>query len=286
MRKAFTLVELLVVIAIIAILMALLIPAVQRVRLAAANTQCLDNLRQMGIALHNYHGEKKKFPAARGSYPTTFTSARGWMFNLLPYFAQEALNAKYATLNVVPTEMVPIFLCPVDSRVSTSGFGNWSAGTGVHAGLTWYAGVSGSEGRFPSSTASAQSYGMFQVDSPGVRIKSVTDGLGNTLMVGERPPSPDLYWGWWFFADFDNVMATQDYVGPTAGLISSTCPTPGLFRVGSPREMCDTGHFWSEHSGGGNWLFADGSVRFLGYEAAALTIPLATRAGGEPVNLD
>ena len=283
--RAFTLVELLVVIAILAILIALLVPAVQSARSSAAQAQCLNNLRQLGIALHHHHDAKRHFPAARGGHPAVFTTAQGWMYHLLPYIEQADLKREHTDyFGAVPTQQVSMFLCPADARVSATGYGSTSIGL-TQAGLTWYVGVIGSEGRIPPAQVDPAHYGIFQVDSPGVRICSIKDGTSNTLMVGERPPSSDLVWGWWYFADFDNLLATQDYVGPSTGLIASTCAVPGMFRPGDTTNQCDAGHFWSLHKGGGNWLFGDGSVRFLSYSAAPLTIPLATRAGGEAVDL-
>ncbi len=117
-RRAFTLIELLVVIAIIAILIALLVPAVQKVREAAARTQCINNLKQFGIALHGYHNDYKCFPATRGDYPASF-SAHTY---LLPYLEQEPL---YATINftvgttsgtnaTAAAVNLPVFRCPSD----------------------------------------------------------------------------------------------------------------------------------------------------------------------------
>jgi prepilin-type N-terminal cleavage/methylation domain-containing protein len=283
--RAFTLVELLVVIAVVAILIALLVPAVQTARSSATQTQCINNLKQIGLGLQNHHDEKKRFPAARGCHPAVFTAAQGWMFHLLPYLEQSNVKAAHDSNSApVPTETVSVFLCPADPRVSGLGYGTWSQGQ-THAGLTWYAGVSGSDGRYPSSQIDPTTYGIFQVDSTGVRIRMIRDGTSNTLMVGERPPSPDLFWGWYYFADFDNVLATQDSVAQTFGLVPANCPSPGIYRSGSMTNTCDTTHFWSLHKNGGNWLFGDGTVRFLPYTAAPLTIPLATRAGDEPVDL-
>jgi prepilin-type processing-associated H-X9-DG protein len=271
--------------AVIAVLVGILLPAVQNARTAATQTQCLNNLHNIGAGLQNYHSQNKRFPGARGKHPNVFTSYQGWMFQLLPYIEQSALKTTYQNAwGAVPVEFVTVYQCPADERIICTGYGGWSQGI-THAGLTWYVGVTGSEGRYPSSQIGAGNVGIFQVDSPGVRISSIGDGTSNTLMVGERPPSTNLVWGWWYFSDFDNLMATQDYVGPSTGLIDTTCPVPGLFRPGDAKNNCDAGHFWSLHKGGGNWLFGDGSVRFLPYTAAPLTIPLATRSGGEPVDL-
>jgi prepilin-type processing-associated H-X9-DG protein len=103
-------------------------------------------------------------------------------------------------------------------------------------------------------------------------------------MLGERPPSADLRWGWWSFSDYDNILATQDYTGSTDTYIYSGCPAPGMYRPGKLTNNCDSSHFWSLHDGGASWVFADGSVHFLPYSAAAMTIPLATRAGHDAVD--
>jgi prepilin-type processing-associated H-X9-DG protein len=141
-------------------------------------------------------------------------------------------------------------------------------------------GVTGSYG-YSDAAYTPSNSGIFQANSPGVRLAEVTDGTSNTLMVGERPPAADLVWGWWASEDYDTTLATQNYLNAY-----SNCPTPGVFRPGNVANNCDSNHFWSLHTGGGNWLFADGSVHFLPYTAAALTIPLATRAGGEVVEMN
>jgi prepilin-type processing-associated H-X9-DG protein len=100
-------------------------------------------------------------------------------------------------------------------------------------------------------------------------------------MIGERPPAADLVFGWWSFSDFDDLLGTKNYLS-----FYPNCSLPGLFSPGIVTENCSSTKFWSFHQGGGNWAFADGSVRFLPYSDQAQTIPLATRAGGEIVSLD
>src|SRR5262245_43496739 len=133
-RPGFTLIELLVVIAIIAILIALLVPAVQKVREAAARTQCANNLKQIGLGLHNHHDTRKKLPPPRGDMqsPTqnnVFTVYGGWMCNLLPYIEQDNLRKAVDWKNVPNlfftyySKPVEIFRCPSDPRGVDVGVG-------------------------------------------------------------------------------------------------------------------------------------------------------------------
>jgi prepilin-type N-terminal cleavage/methylation domain-containing protein/prepilin-type processing-associated H-X9-DG protein len=276
-RRGFTLIELLVVIAIIAILIGLLLPAVQKVREAAARMQCSNNLKQIGVAMHNYHGTFQTFSQPRGGV-NTFTSSFGWECRLLPYIEQDNLY-RLAQANFFAAIVTPLrtYECPSDPRSGQVGKGTTTLGT-ESSGLTSYAGVTGSYGAGDGSYTAANS-GIMQPNTPGIRLTDITDGTSNTLMVGERPPAADLSFGWWSYSDYDNLLATQNYLAFYPG-----CAIPGIYRPGNVTNNCDSNHFWSLHTGGGNWLFGDGSVRFLPYSAAPMTIPLATRAGGEVVN--
>jgi prepilin-type N-terminal cleavage/methylation domain-containing protein/prepilin-type processing-associated H-X9-DG protein len=285
--RGFTLIELLVVIAIIAVLIGLLLPAVQKVRESAAATHCKNNLKQIGIALHKYHETAKSFPSPRGANPGSFTVEQGWMFLILPYLEQdnlfkEANTSNFAQFSAAQGKPVFSFECPSDPRSTKLGSGSTTGGN-VTAGLTWYLGVTGSEWRFPSSLVNSANWGIFQPNQLGVRLTSIKDGSSNTLMVGERPPAPDLSWGWWAWSDYDVLLGTQDFVGPS--LIYPGCPSPGIYQQGDLNNVCDTNHFWSMHPNGANWLLGDGSVKFISYSGAALTIPLATRSGGEIVDV-
>src|SRR5260370_6608020 len=121
-RRAFTLIELLVVIAIIAILIALLVPAVQKVREAAARTQCINNLKQIGVACHSYHDANKGLPpgySATAAYPST-SPGWGWAAYLLPYlehgnlYRQINFNSPVESQSAIQT-IIPVFLCPSDT---------------------------------------------------------------------------------------------------------------------------------------------------------------------------
>jgi prepilin-type N-terminal cleavage/methylation domain-containing protein/prepilin-type processing-associated H-X9-DG protein len=285
-RRGFTLIELLVVIAITAILVGLLVPAVQKVREAAARSQCQNNLKQIGLALHNYHDAYKRLPPPRGNHVPTplFTEFRGWMCEILPHVEQNAVAQKmytnpwYNGFFVTFNTPVAIYLCPSDSRDLTT----IPSGNGA---LTSYLGVTGSDNDV-NAQISGPSNGIFNVSSPGIRLTDITDGTSNTLMLGERPPTANLQEGWWGASDYDCLLSTRQLYGDLFN--SAGCVLPGLFGPGSVGGPCngDGNHFWSLHTGGANWVFGDGSVRFLPYAASAQTLPLASRNGGEVVSLD
>ena len=130
-----------------------------------------------------------------------------------------------------------------------------------------------------------RSNGIFDISSTGIRLTDVTDGTSNTLMVGERPPTASLFEGWWGASDYDNLLSTRQLYGDLFG--APGCVLPGLYGPGSLKGPCngDGNHFWSFHTGGGNWVLGDASVRFLPYSASAQTIPLASRNGGEVVDV-
>jgi prepilin-type processing-associated H-X9-DG protein len=183
-------------------------------------------------------------------------------------------NGFFANFN----QPVTTFLCPADGRdLMTIASGNGA--------LTSYVGVTGSDNNV-NVQFNGPTNGIFNISSKGIRLTDITDGTSNTLMVGERPPTANLFEGWWGASDYDNLLSTQQLYGDLFG--ASGCVVPGLFGPGSVNGPCngDGNHFWSLHSGGANWVFGDGSVRFLPYSASAMTLPLASRNGGEIVSLD
>ena len=211
-RVGFTLIELLVVISIIGTLIALLLPAVQKVRAAAQRTQCASSLKQIGVALHMYHD-------VTGSLPTAFTARTpddtppeyhwywSWMARLLPYMEQQNLYQQaddfahlggyhwdpwgYGSSPQNPALGVPqpMFECPADSRTLVSAYVFTTLHSNLTVAFTAFLGVNG--------TNLYTQDGLFFRDSH-VRFAEITDGTSTTLMVGERPPSRDLEFGWWF----------------------------------------------------------------------------------------
>jgi type II secretory pathway pseudopilin PulG len=289
LRWGLTLTELLVVLGIIAVLLALLFPAVQRIRDAAHRTACAANLRQVGLGLHRYHGDFQHLPPGvsyrNGADPHPFMS---WQTRLLPYLEQQAQwdqalrafaqqrdfrrNPPHTGL-AIP---MPIYGCPADNRTLTAA----ELPGGFRVAFTSYLGVSGSN--------PFRRDGVLYLDSR-VRLADVRDGLSNTLFVGERPPSANGVYGWWYAGQGQLSDGSADVVLRARernfdAVYAAGCPAgPYTFGPGSIQNQCDTFHFWSLHFGGAHFLFGDGSVRFLRYSAAPVVPALATRNGGEAV---
>jgi prepilin-type N-terminal cleavage/methylation domain-containing protein/prepilin-type processing-associated H-X9-DG protein len=290
-RRGFTLIELVVVVTIIGILLALLLPAIQRIRASAMRTQCGNNLKQIGLGAHQYHDTNKVFPAGMrlrgGKDPYRYAS---WLTFLLPYVEQQALWAatqdayrQTHSFNQNPphvglSTVVPLFTCPADSRAGEVQIAEREK---IPVALTSYLGVEGQD----LTTLDGV---LFR--NSRIRIADITDGTSNTLFAGERPPSTDFQFGWWYggvgqrftgSAEMILGVREQNVMLVTVG----SCP-PGTYSFGPGRlsNQCDMYHFWSPHLGdGAHFLFTDGSVRFLGYAAAPVMPALASRAGGESV---
>ena len=124
-----------------------------------------------------------------------------------------------------------------------------------------------------------------------VRLIDISDGASQTLLAGERPPSTDFQFGWWYAGWGQRLTGSGDQILGTLEknllpVTPGSCP-PGNYPYmpGNLRNQCDMFHFWSLHSNGANFLFCDGSVHFIPYSAAPIMPALATRAGGEAVNV-
>jgi len=248
----------------------------------------VNNLKQMGVAAHAYHGTFKRFPFGYGN--SGYWQYTSWELQLYPYIEQASLFSNtqtwlkanpgypWQTANPSMGTVVSVFVCPSNTRPTTMQY------SGMTIALTSYLGNAGTV----ASTASAD--GVLFTDSK-IRLTDIADGSSNTLLVGERPSTGDLYAGWlttvygWGYGEADCTMGARDttlagYVGDSSTNVGLKPPT----NVANTAEI-DGAHWWSFHTGGVNFLFCDGSVQFLSYAADSVLPQLSTRAGGETFNL-
>lgn len=273
-RSGFSLIELLVVIAIIATLIALLLPAVQQAREAARRAQCKNNLKQLGLAFHNYHDVHQCLPPAviepMKVGGTSLAQTFGIWFRILPYLEQAAAVGEFDltktpgdTVNLVMAGKIPmnVLHCPSGPTLfSTQAIEQSNGGKTTH-----YYGISGPIGTNPVTGTSygkdaiASGYNYGSISRSGffpwhthTRFRDCTDGLSNSGIVGE------ISWG-----DYTGyrVWTRGSNTGPIA---YATKNVVGLWTPNSLNNgLLNNGVFGSEHTGGVQFLFADGSVRFL-----------------------
>ncbi|OWK34996.1 DUF1559 domain-containing protein [Fimbriiglobus ruber] len=293
-RAAFTLIELLVVIAIIAILIGLLLPAVQKVRESAARARCANNLKQIGLAIHNYASANADYMPDSHRYTSP---EYGWAVKILPFMEQENLfrlyNPAYDWYNPINTPLYTpqwsAMQCP-----STPNPDRRSAGT--MAGFTIDAGVSDYNAIFGMTTALIPAVisatyprlGAMPIDESanGVitvytrQITQIPDGLSTTMFVSESAGRPTMY-----SARVPSTGAFQDkncWASWNGSYIRGTT-YDGLLSPGPCGVNCSNNNaIYSFHIGGANALFGDGSVRFLAQSLDVWVIyAMSTREGGE-----
>jgi prepilin-type N-terminal cleavage/methylation domain-containing protein/prepilin-type processing-associated H-X9-DG protein len=303
-HSAFTLIELLVVIAIIAILVGLLVPAVQKVREAAARTQCQNNLKQIGLALHGFHDANKRLPPgylAAGPYVDGANDTApgwGWSAFILPHLEQGPLHAQLNLSQPVQNSpaianLLAIYQCPTDiapgAFAITDPFGSVLAQAGP---CSYAACVGGDESEVDGPTG----LGIFYRNSR-TRLADVSDGTAYTIAVGERAWTNAN--GIWAGAIPGGVLRRGPQ-NPCPGSAASFYPASALVlahgHLNNATSDTDGGldDFSSRHDNGSHFLYADGHVGFLrsipgdppggGYTADSLGLQaLSTRAGGEVV---
>ncbi|WP_029247387.1 DUF1559 domain-containing protein [Schlesneria paludicola] len=287
--RGFTLIELLVVIAIIAVLIALLLPAVQQAREAARRTQCRNNLKQIGLALHNYHDISNSLPPGwvgitNGASDIYGINGWGWASRILPQLDQGPLfnqlnfNLKMESTTNETTRLTPLaaFRCPSDVAPGTTWTIQDAGGTDlVKLPVGNYVGVFGTSDiddcvGLPNSPCMGE--GAFFQNSR-IQFRDFTDGLSNSIVVGEHKTRRDVGFNW--TSTWAGVVANGD---DAIVRILGTCDhTPN-----SPANHIDD--FSSYHVGGANFVMGDGAVRFVSTNIdLGVYQHLATRAAGDLV---
>jgi prepilin-type N-terminal cleavage/methylation domain-containing protein/prepilin-type processing-associated H-X9-DG protein len=279
-RLAFTLIELLVVIAIIAVLLGLLLPAVQRVREAASRVKCQNNLKQTGLALHNYHDSNQRFPpgfTAVAGPGGDVSPGWGWAFYILPYIEQENLYRSQANLNQsvaasrLLQQKISLYICPSD--IQSDPFQVYGLGgvplTGVLAAPCSYAAVvGGDETDVVVGDDNGRFHGCFYRNSKTF-INDIIDGTSHTALVAER--AVGISQGTWAGA-IPGAMQRLGPKNPAYPITPNLDFPPDQFVllhcnwINATINQTDDGGTddpSSFHPGGANILFGDGSVRFM-----------------------
>jgi prepilin-type N-terminal cleavage/methylation domain-containing protein/prepilin-type processing-associated H-X9-DG protein len=272
-RTAFTLIELLVVIAIIAVLIGLLLPAVQKVRQAAARMQCTNHLKQMGLGFHNHHDSVGAFPHGGTNLPGESTAPPNdrtmwsWCYQLLPFIEQEPLH-KNSSLTTLETTPIRLYYCPARR----------SAALYHGKNKVDYAGNAGSDGNYGSNGVITRP----PATAP-CRLADIRDGTSNTVLVAEKQMNHDMFGK---TIDDNESCFRPGWNGDwEVYRVGTTSQTPAQ-DFGLPGDTTPSHRFGSAHPSGFNVLFADGSVRHVRYSINGTTWQRAcVRNDGQSFNM-
>jgi len=283
-RPAFTLVEVLVVIAIIGILMALLLPAVQSARESARRLKCSNNLHQLGLAMHNYHGVFNSFPPGfmvRGHLGTNTPGGWAWGVFLMPYIEQSPLQDKLsptkytleqvindpALLPMLQTDL-SVFRCPsslIGPQRTHQGAPNPKVASGNYTCCRGFYNFTG------ATHLTKQNNGVLYGES-GIRMQHVYDGTGCTIAIGERTA---------LGGNLGNDASWPSWCGPGGGGAMNTVSSSVSDRLNHPTSMHA---FSSQHPGGAVFCFADASVHFISEGIQSNTGGLVAGNNGNPAD--
>ena len=278
-KNGFTLIELLVVIAIIAILIGLLLPAVQKVREAASKMSCFNNLKQIGLAMINYHETYQGFAYGGSDGPNqnccNATSRVGWTwaYHILPFMEQENLY-KHPTDTVVTATPTKSYYCPTRRQPvvysATRAVCDYAGNAGTNMAGRGIDGMLVAQWKAPSASLAAN----YAPDMPARRILDITDGSSNTIMIAEKQVHVSVLgsaggdnesWnnpGW----DQDNIRCgNQPDGGNLPNNVNDSLPLPDDKHPDSTKPTFWSTRFGSSHPGVFNAVFSDGSVRSLTY---------------------
>jgi prepilin-type N-terminal cleavage/methylation domain-containing protein/prepilin-type processing-associated H-X9-DG protein len=289
MRRAFSLIELIVVIAIIAILIALLLPAITSTRERAARIQCVNNLKQIGLALHALHDSQQRFPA---TYYTNPAIIHSWVPETLPFLEQHTIARQYRfdrpwhhpDNEPATQQRIRTLLCPSVPNGRDGVIGD------QQYGLTDYSGIFDIDPTLISTGIllpwTGDPLSAMPADSGG-RMLDITDGTSQTLLIAEVAGQPELY--------LFGRRQSGDTVAPAWAGHTGSMPinldgwkSDGSGAWGPCAVNCTNAHeIYSFHKGGANILMADGSVRFARDTTTIQQLAaMVTRAGGETLTLD
>ncbi len=322
-KRGFTLVELLVVIAIIGILVGLLLPAVQAAREAARRMSCSNNVRQLGLALHNYESAYKRLPPSRIALTTPVRFEQSWTAMILPNIEANNIYSRYsfgtpwfAPINdPLTTSNIPIMLCPSavsprelpppalysaitgGTRTDTPvwGYGDYNSINAVRNSVFQLAGL--------PSLGTREVLGALGRGPDGVRLSAITDGLSNTAILSEAAGRPSMYISGrksknprsgaalntmvtadgWGWADINGGFSIDG--SNAAGIQNSTNSSGTVTMNGQCLMNCtNDSEIYSFHTGGAQFCLADGSVQFVSANISAATFAaLLTRDWGDIV---